>query len=173
VPSSVAIARGQIAADLRGAGLFPTAVADAALVTSELLSNAILHARPLPDACIQISWILTPTSVEIIVSDGGSVTRPRASHPPLSSIGGRGLGIVEHLCTAWGVRADERGTTVWAVLPAPRGGGAGPDGGGPGGAAASRVSGAAAGGIGAAAAGADGRHPADASRRADAGAPRA
>ena len=136
VPSSVAVARGRIAAELREAGLFATAVADAALVTSELLSNAILHARPLPDARIRVSWILSATAVEIIVSDGGSATRPRASRPSLSSIGGRGLGIVEHLCSSWGVRADERGTTVWAVVPASRDGSAGPGGGGPGGRAA-------------------------------------
>jgi hypothetical protein len=84
-----------------------------------------------------VSWILTAATVEVIVSDGGSATRPRASRPSLSSIGGRGLGIVEHLCSSWGVRADERGTTVWGVLPAPRDGGAGPAGGSPGGAAAS------------------------------------
>jgi anti-sigma regulatory factor (Ser/Thr protein kinase) len=132
VPSSVAVARGRIGAELCQAGLSATAVADAALVTSELLSNAILHARPLPDACIRVSWILSATAVEIIVSDGGSATRPRASRPSLSSIGGRGLGIVEHLCSSWGVRADERGTTVWAVVPAPRDGSAGPRGGGPG-----------------------------------------
>ena len=130
VPSSVAVARGRIGAELRQAGLPATAMADAALVTSELLSNAILHARPLPDACIRVSWILSATAVEIIVSDGGSATRPRASRPSLSSIGGRGLGIVEHLCSSWGVRADERGTTVWAVVPAARDGGAGPGGGG-------------------------------------------
>jgi anti-sigma regulatory factor (Ser/Thr protein kinase) len=133
VPSSVAVARGRIGAELRQAGLSATARADAALVTSELLSNAILHARPLPDACIRVSWILSATAVEIIVSDGGSATRPRAARPSLSSIGGRGLGIVEHLCSSWGVRADERGTTVWAVVSAPGGGRAGPGGGGSGG----------------------------------------
>ena len=137
VPSSVAVARGRIGAELRGAGLPATVVADAALVTSELLSNAILHARPLPDACIRLSWILSATAVEVIVSDGGSATRPRAARPSLSSIGGRGLGIVEHLCSSWGVRADEQGTTVWAVVPAPRDGRAGPGRGGPGGMAAS------------------------------------
>jgi anti-sigma regulatory factor (Ser/Thr protein kinase) len=136
VPSSVAVARGRIGAELHRAGLSTTAMADAALVTSELLSNAILHARPLPDACIRVSWILSATAVEIIVSDGGSATRPRASRPSVSSIGGRGLGIVEHLCSRWGVRADERGTTVWAVVPASRDGSAGPGGGGPGGRAA-------------------------------------
>jgi anti-sigma regulatory factor (Ser/Thr protein kinase) len=136
VPSSVAVARGRIGAELRQAGLSATAMADAALVTSELLSNAILHARPLPDACVRISWILSAAAVEIVVSDGGGATRPRAARPSLSSIGGRGLGIVEHLCSSWGVRADERGATVWAVVPAPRDGGAAPGGGGPGGRAA-------------------------------------
>jgi anti-sigma regulatory factor (Ser/Thr protein kinase) len=154
VPSSVAVARGRIGAELREAGLFPAAVADAALVTSELLSNAILHARPLPDARVRVSWILTPTSVEVIVSDGGSATRPRASRPSLSSIGGRGLGIVEHLCSSWGVRAD---------------GGAGPGSGGRGGSAAGGL-GAAAGGLDGAAAGAAARHPDGVSPRADAGA---
>jgi anti-sigma regulatory factor (Ser/Thr protein kinase) len=126
------VARSRIAADLCEAGLCGPAVADAALVTSELLSNAILHARPLPDARIRVSWVLTAATVEVIVSDGGSATRPQASRPSLSSIGGRGLGIVAHLCSSWGVRADERGTTVWAILPAPRGGGAGPADGRPG-----------------------------------------
>lgn len=136
VPSSVAVARGRIGAELHQAGLPATVMADAALVTSELLSNAILHARPLPDACVRVSWVLSASVVEIIVSDGGSTTRPQAARPSLSSIGGRGLGIVEHLCSSWGVRADERGTTVWAVVPASRGGRAGPGGGGPGGRAA-------------------------------------
>jgi anti-sigma regulatory factor (Ser/Thr protein kinase) len=141
VPSSVAVARGRIVAELREAGLCATAVGDAALVTSELLSNAILHARPLPDARIRVSWILSAATVEVIVSDGGSATRPRASRPSLSSIGGRGLGIVEHLCSSWGVRGDEQGTTVWAVLPAPRDGGAGPGGGQGGAAGATAVAG--------------------------------
>ena len=123
VPSSVAVARGRIAAELRNAGIFGAAVADAALVLSELLSNAILHARPLPDARVRVAWVLSPASLEVIVSDGGSATTPHTSRPSLSSIGGRGLGIVEHLCSSWGVRADQFGTTVWAVLPAPRAGG--------------------------------------------------
>ena len=162
VPSSVAVARRRIAAELRDAGFFATTVADAALVISELLSNAILHARPRPDACIQVAWTLSATSVKVIVSDGGSVTRPRASRPSLSSIGGRGLGIVEHLSSSWGVRADELGTTVWAVLPAPRDGGAEPaDGpGGPATGAVRPVDGATtvAGG---------GRHPDDSARGLD------
>ena len=121
VPSSVAVARGRISAELHGAGLFAGYVADAALVLSELLSNAILHARPLPDARIRAAWVLSPAWLEVLVSDGGSATRPQVPRPSLSAPGGRGLSIVEHLCSSWGVRADAAGTTVWAVLPAVRG----------------------------------------------------
>ncbi len=128
-PASVAVARGRFSAELRTAGIFAAPAADAALVMSELLSNAILHARPLPDSRVRVAWILRPPRLEVMVSDGGSVTRPQAARASLSAIGGRGLSIVEQLCSAWGVRADERGTTVWAVLPAPcasHGRGAGP-----------------------------------------------
>ncbi len=119
LPASVAVARGRFRAELRSAGIVAAPAADAALVMSELLSNAILHARPLPDSLVRVAWELSPPSLEVRVSDGGSMTRPHAAQPSLSAIGGRGLSIVEQLCSSWGVRADERGTTVWAVLPAP------------------------------------------------------
>ena len=119
VPASVGDARHRITAELLAAGIFEAAIGDAALVLSELLSNAILHARPLPDRWLQVAWELGAGSVEIAVSDGGSPTLPRAAHPPLSALGGRGLEIVEHLSDHWGVRADSPGTTVWAILPAP------------------------------------------------------
>jgi anti-sigma regulatory factor (Ser/Thr protein kinase) len=118
VPSSVGMVRGQLSTELRAYGIFPAIIEDAALVVSELLSNAILHARPLPGSTVRVSWGLGPARIELAVCDGGSDTLPRASHPSPSSIGGRGLAIVEHLCSSWGVRNDDRGTTVWAVLPA-------------------------------------------------------
>ena len=117
-PASVATARWQLAADLREAGIAETAIGDAALVMSELLSNAIRHARPLPGACVRVAWELTGDSLEVSVEDGGATTRPRASHPSLSSLGGRGLAIVEHLSTNWGVKTSD-GTTVWAILEVP------------------------------------------------------
>ena len=119
-PASVALARRAISDDLRAAGVFDHAVRDAALVISELLSNAILHAYPLPGERLQVAWAVDGSSVEVAVSDGGSATIPHAGHPLPSSISGRGLSIVEHLCQTWGVRADDVGLTVWAVLAAPR-----------------------------------------------------
>jgi anti-sigma regulatory factor (Ser/Thr protein kinase) len=118
-PASVGVARRRLAADLTAAGIFDGAVRDAVLVVSELLSNAIRHARPLPGESVQVAWAVDDDAVEVAVSDGGAPTRPSPGQPSLSSLGGRGLGIVEYLSRRWGVRSDDAGLTVWAVLAAP------------------------------------------------------
>jgi anti-sigma regulatory factor (Ser/Thr protein kinase) len=104
--------------DLRAHGIPETSVADAALVLSELMSNAIRYARPLSNAQVLVCWKLTGRSLEIAVTDGGGPTRPYPVRSKPSEAGGRGLTIVGHLSRRWGVRSDEQGTTVWAVLPA-------------------------------------------------------
>jgi anti-sigma regulatory factor (Ser/Thr protein kinase) len=121
-PSSVATARGQLATDLREAGTVAAAIGDAALVLSELLSNAIRHARPLPGCTVRVAWTLCDGTLRVSVSDGGGPTLPRAAYPSLSALDGRGLAIVEHLASNWGIRSSNGGITVWAVLPAPGGG---------------------------------------------------
>ncbi len=120
-PASVAVARQRLSADLDAAGVVHAAVGDAVLVVSELLSNAIRHARPLPGASLLLAWAVDNGSVEVAVSDGGAPTRPRSSHASVSSLGGRGLDIVDYIARTWGVRTDPEGLTVWAVLPAPEG----------------------------------------------------
>jgi anti-sigma regulatory factor (Ser/Thr protein kinase) len=118
-PASVAVARQRLTADLVNAGILHAAVGDAVLVVSELLSNAIRHARPLPGENLQVAWAVDDDSVEVAVSDGGSPTRPLATHASVSALGGRGLDIVDYLSRQWGVRTDDTGLTVWAVLAAP------------------------------------------------------
>lgn len=122
-PASVGVARRRLTAELSAAGVFGQAVGDAALVVSELLSNSIRHAWPLPGEKLQVAWMFGQGSVEVAVSDGGSATRPRQVCPAGSALGGRGLGIVDKLSRTWGIRTDGTGQTVWAVLPAPRPGG--------------------------------------------------
>ncbi len=121
-PASVAVARKRLAADLSAAGIFDAAVGDAVLVVSELLSNAIRHARPLPGANVQVAWAVDQDAVEVAVSDGGGPTAPTRAHATVSALGGRGLDIVEYLARRWGVRSDDSGQTVWAVLAAPAAG---------------------------------------------------
>ena len=120
-PSSVAVARQRLCTGLQKSGVFDEAIDDAVLVVSELLSNALRHAHPLPSGMIRVAWMWCDDHVEVAVSDGGASTEPRAGRPTLSSLGGRGLGIVEYIAESWGVRHDGEQTTVWAVLPAPQG----------------------------------------------------
>ena len=115
-PSSIAAARRWLTSGLLQAGATEPAAADAALVTSELLTNALRHARPLPGGKLRLSWTLADGVVELMVTDGGAATQPRAEWPPASALGGRGLAIVSRLSRRWGVSAGEASTTVWAVL---------------------------------------------------------
>jgi anti-sigma regulatory factor (Ser/Thr protein kinase) len=117
-PNSVAIARHRLAEELLAVGVLDTAIRDAALVLSELLSNAIRHARPLHGSCLRVAWSVDGESIEVAVSDGGSPTRPRPAHASRSSLGGRGINIIEHLSSTWGVRDDDGMLTVWAILSA-------------------------------------------------------
>ena len=118
-PASVAFARRALSDDLKAVGVFDQAVGDAVLVVSELVSNAILHAYPLPGERLKVAWDVDDGWLEVAVSDGGSATVPQVGHPTAVSVGGRGLAIVAHICQTWGVRADDVGLTVWAILPAP------------------------------------------------------
>ena len=120
-PSSVAVARQRLSTDLQDCGVFTAAIDDAVLVVSELLSNALRHAHPLPSGMVRVAWLRSDDHIEVAVSDGGAATEPRAGRPTLSSLGGRGLGIVEYVAESWGVRHDGDTTTVWAILPAPHG----------------------------------------------------
>jgi anti-sigma regulatory factor (Ser/Thr protein kinase) len=113
------VARRQLTHELSAAGVTGPAVGDAALVVSELVSNSILHAWPLPGEKLQVAWLVEPGSVEVAVRDGGGPTQPCQHYPAGSSLGGRGLGIVDRLSADWGIRRDDTGQTVWAVLPAP------------------------------------------------------
>jgi anti-sigma regulatory factor (Ser/Thr protein kinase) len=115
---SVRSARRRLAEDLARRGICDEVIGDASLVISEIISNALKHARPLSSGQIRVAWDLSSTSLELQVSDGGGPTRPYLQTPSLSSLGGRGLGIVATLCSEWGVRQETDGTTVWATLPA-------------------------------------------------------
>lgn len=117
--ASVGIARRRLVADLVSAGVFEAVAADAAIVVSELISNALRHARPLPDGVLRVGWLVSSDHVEVEVSDGGGATVPTLGNPVQSSTSGRGLGIVDRLSRRWGITQREGEMTVWAEVPAP------------------------------------------------------
>lgn len=117
--SSVGVARRRLIDDLTQGGVYEATACDAGLVLSELISNALRHATPLPGSLVKVSWQLADDCVEVAVSDGGGPTVPMVNKPAANALGGRGLGIVDRLSLRWGVYARQDGseTTVWAALP--------------------------------------------------------
>jgi anti-sigma regulatory factor (Ser/Thr protein kinase)/anti-anti-sigma regulatory factor len=117
-PEAPGLARVVIGEACRRWGL-PQLETPAALVVSELVTNAIVHGcgRVLMEATLRESF------VHIRVHDGS--TREPLLGPPLDHAdphrdNGRGLRLVERQCSAWGFlpRADGGGKVVWATLRA-------------------------------------------------------
>ena len=114
--SSVSVARHALSDELAAEGVVPPVRDDAVLVLSELVSNAIRHAEPLPTGDICVTWLLDPDRLHLEITDGGALTRPQAAVAAMSSLGGRGLDIVRAICSEWGVTQDGSAVTVWADL---------------------------------------------------------
>ena len=117
--SSVSAARHALADELDANGVGTPMRDDAVLVLSELVSNAIKHAAPLPSGHIFVCWCIRQDRLHLEITDGGGQTRPQAAVAAVSSLGGRGLDIVRTICSAWGVTEDGNAVTVWADLPRP------------------------------------------------------
>jgi anti-sigma regulatory factor (Ser/Thr protein kinase) len=86
-------------------------VETAVLLTSEVVTNVILHAR----TDLVVTATLDRNRARVAVRDE-EVTPPQRRHAPPDSEDGRGLLLVEELATSWGVLPDERGKAVWFEL---------------------------------------------------------
>jgi CheY-like chemotaxis protein/anti-sigma regulatory factor (Ser/Thr protein kinase) len=85
---------------------------DALIVVSELVTNAIMHAKSACDVCLRdADHILR---IEVIDAGRGS---PELQRPTAHSEHGRGLLLVSAMCAAWGVDTFQDGRKmVWAEL---------------------------------------------------------
>lgn len=117
-PEAVAAVRRGVRQVLKEWGLMDIAE-DALLVTSELVTNALLHA--LPPATLRLSRFRSDgrQTLRVDVTDLGPVGGPRGSATEADADEhGRGLGIVAALSARHGVRVDSDGITRWADLVA-------------------------------------------------------
>jgi anti-sigma regulatory factor (Ser/Thr protein kinase) len=88
----------------------------ARVVTSELVTNAYLHAKGTHVIVVR-TWLRDDGHVVIEVWDSSDVI-PVRGEPNDTGESGRGLFMVEKLTLAWGARplADGTGKIVWAAL---------------------------------------------------------
>jgi anti-sigma regulatory factor (Ser/Thr protein kinase) len=92
-------------------------LADCRLVVSELVGNAVRHARPLANGTVDVGWQVDDCELAITVSDGGAPSEPMIQAAAPDDVAGRGLTIVEALAHRWWVEHQGARTTVHAVLP--------------------------------------------------------
>jgi len=92
--------------------------AEAALVVSELATNAIRHtASGEPGGVFIVSVTVRADGVMIAVDDLGSATEP-AIRDPVEELAasGRGLMLVATVAKEWGISRTATGRRVWAEL---------------------------------------------------------
>jgi hypothetical protein len=94
----------------------PDVVDIVALLVTELVSNAVLHARTDLHLVIEIRG----DRVRVDVEDR-SEHAPHVRHYDTDDVTGRGLALVEMLASAWGIDLIDGGKIVWCEVVIPRG----------------------------------------------------
>ncbi len=85
---------------------------DARLVLSELVTNAVIHAR----SPFSVSVGAGDSTVRLAVHDQ-SPAQPSMSEPDPLTPSGRGLQLISALSSAWGVERRPPGKVIWAEVP--------------------------------------------------------
>ncbi len=106
-PTTPALARGFVRQALSRWG-YPAACETAALLTSELVTNAVLHAG----TGVTVTVCARDGIVRVEVADGSARV---PTTPPYGGEAqtGRGLALVQRVATTWGVERQPGGKTVW------------------------------------------------------------
>lgn len=97
----------------------PSGLGDLELMTSEVVTHAVSHAKPLRGGTIELTALAIGRFVRIEVTDGGAVRggTPEAEDP--LAAGGWGLCLIEALATDHGAYPNGDGTaTFWFAAPA-------------------------------------------------------
>lgn len=108
---SIRLARHFVAEQCRSAGLQPDVCQTAVLLTSEVVTNALLHAG----SEARLGLVVGEGSLRVEVGDD-SPERPSVSVVEVEAPSGRGLWLVDLLAVDWGVTDQSPGKVVWFEL---------------------------------------------------------
>ena len=110
-----ALARAAVVGFCQDRELSPSTIATLTLLTSEVVTNAVIHPEVAPPGHIGLHVRISHGTVRIEVSDAGSGFVPRPRDPDRLE-GGYGLYLLDKAANRWGVQNDPN-TTVWFELP--------------------------------------------------------
>ncbi|MET7679283.1 ATP-binding protein [Streptomyces sp. NPDC005423] len=113
-PGSVPRARRHVVRLLTDWG-HPGSAGDAALLASELCTNALLHGC-LRDRLFRVETSLAGTALRVAVTGPRGERVPSVNDPASEDQFGRGLLIVRTLAARWDIERLTVGKTVWAEL---------------------------------------------------------
>lgn len=88
---------------------------DLQLVLSELVTNAVLHARSAVDVVLSVG----EGTIELAVADTDARVPTPLLAERMSEEGGRGLALVNAISDEWGVTHRGAGKQIWVRLAAP------------------------------------------------------
>ena len=110
-PSSASIARRFTRRQLDDAGWGDEPADSVVLLVSELVTNAVLHAKSGPELTID----LTSDTARVTVSDENP-RLPVLLNPVRDALSGRGMHLVEQLAASWGIEPHDPGKDVWFLV---------------------------------------------------------
>jgi len=109
------VARRFISATCEASGIDPDTCATAALLVSELVANAVIHART------EVLMHVQPAAqrLRVEVSDGDPTGDVHVQPIDPAAMAGRGLQLLNALADDWGVHTTTTSKTVWFELTIP------------------------------------------------------
>ena len=109
----------EILTDRLGAAAGQDTMHDLHLLTTELVTNAVLHAGAGEADTIELRVAAQRDLVRVSVTDAGGEDTPTVQQLDLEVPGGMGLFLVEQISSRWGVeRAPGGGNRVWFEVAA-------------------------------------------------------
>lgn len=109
LPRSISAARRAVAGLLDPALVPAEVVEDVMLLVSELVTNAVLHAR----SAVHLSACVEPGRILVAVGDNDPDHGPLRPDRGAMATSGRGIRLVELLASSWGVETSSRSKVVW------------------------------------------------------------
>jgi anti-sigma regulatory factor (Ser/Thr protein kinase) len=110
-PAAIGRARQDVEAALAESDVDPGTSGDLILLVSELVTNAVRHAR---SERFEVKLDVGPDTLRLEVHDEGDGFVPKIA-PTRDGTGGYGLFLVDRLASRWGVERDEGGV-IWLEL---------------------------------------------------------
>jgi anti-sigma regulatory factor (Ser/Thr protein kinase) len=111
-PQAVGTARRFVAGICESAHYSELVCETARLLTSEVVSNAVLHGS----GDRRIGVTAGPELLRVDVHDGSAALPEHSDEPHPDHENGRGVRLLDELATAWGSHVEAVGKTVWFEL---------------------------------------------------------